>query len=121
MKVVISGSRSIKSLPPEAIKRINTIINLGADILVGDAPGVDALVQSYLEIRGYPNVTVYFAYGRPRNYRDSSWNAVRCSGNYSDRDKVMCGAADYGLAIWDGCSRGTLANTKRVPTRIVRA
>lgn len=119
MRVVISGSRSIKSLPAEAKERINTIIGLGAEILVGDAPGVDAQVQRYLKDKGYSSVTVYHAYTKPRN--NAGFKAVAVTGNYSARDKFMCSQADYGLAIWDGVSRGTLANTQRVKTRIIRA
>jgi hypothetical protein len=118
MRVVISGSRSIKSLPIEARERIDKVIELGADILVGDAPGIDALTQRYLKSKGYSRVTVYHAYKSPRN--NTGFNTIAVSGNYSDRDKFMCASADYGLAIWDGVSRGTLANTKRVKTRVVR-
>lgn len=120
MKVVISGSRSIKSLPPEAYKQINSIIDSGAEILVGDAFGVDAEVQRFLKTSGYTKVTVYHAYSKPRN--NLGFKTVAVEGNYSDRDKFMYDQADYGLAIWDGLSRGTLANTKRgVVTKIVRA
>jgi hypothetical protein len=34
----------------------------------------------------------------------------------------MSKVATYGLAIWDGKSRGTLANIKRVPkTKVIKA
>ena len=66
--------------------------------------------------QGYQNVTVYYAMfngnGKPRNTSD--FNVVGVLGNYVDRDKQMCSIANYGLAIWDGKSRGTAANIQRV-------
>lgn len=120
MKVVISGSRSIiKSLPNEAIERINTIISLGAEILIGDAAGVDKLVQEYLKSLGYTKVLVCYRGNAPRNNLGFKSFRVGYTCTYIDRDKYMCGESDYGLAIWDGQSSGTKANINRVPTRVV--
>ena len=58
-KVFISGSISIKRLPKEALKSIDKIISNFFEIIVGDARGVDSLVQEYCDSRGYHNVTVY--------------------------------------------------------------
>jgi len=55
-KVFISGSISIKRLPKEALKSIDKIISKKFEILVGDARGVDSLVQEYCDSRGYHNV-----------------------------------------------------------------
>ena len=46
--VAISGSRSIETLNTESLTRINKIIELNYEILIGDAPGVDLLVQIVL-------------------------------------------------------------------------
>lgn len=119
LNVMISGSRSIKALPEEAIMRINTIIGLGADIVIGDAPGVDKLVQNYLLQKEYRQVTVYHAFDKPRY--NAGFNSRGGFASYTDRDKAMCAEADHGLAIWDGNSRGTKQNIARVPsTRVVR-
>ncbi len=119
--VVISGSRSIKSLSSEAIQRINNIMELGFEILVGDAYGVDAQVQRYLKSRNYPHVTVYHTGYRPRN--NAGFMCVKVAGSYTQRDEFMCDSADYGLAIWDGSSPGTKRNIERLGkrTRIVKA
>lgn len=117
MRVVISGSRSIKSLTLESQQCINRIMELNAEIMVGDAPGVDAQVQNYLKSKGYNKVTVYYAYSKPRN--NAGFKTVKVAGSYSDRDRLMCSRADYGLAIWDGVSPGTAANIKRVKTKIL--
>ncbi len=114
--VLISGSRSIKYLSSEAFQSINNIMNLGWDIIVGDAYGVDSLVQKYLKESKYTNLIVYYAlfnpYSRPRN--TNGYKSVGVEGNYQYRDQYMCNLADYGLAIWDQKSNGTLNNIKRV-------
>jgi adenine-specific DNA-methyltransferase len=121
-KVLISGSRSIKVLPDEAIESIDRIIAQNFRIIMGDAPGIDAKVQKYLREQRYPHVTVYYAkfnnLGAPRNHH--GFSTVSVMGNYSNRDRTMCAMADYGLAIWDGRSPGTKANIERVPrTKII--
>jgi hypothetical protein len=118
MKVVVSGSRSIKELPAEAKSRIKKIMSLDAEILVGDAPGVDLLVQEFLVAEQYVKVCVYFAYAKARN-NVGSFKTRSGYSSYIERDKAMCQAADYGLAIWDGKSGGTRANIDRVRTRVV--
>ena len=74
--VLISGSRSIKALPDDAIESIDKIIPLGFHIILGDADGIDNLVQRYLVYRKYRKVTVYYASfsgsGKPRNNHKSS-------------------------------------------------
>lgn len=120
MKVVISGSRSIKVLPQEAKDRIDRIIQLKAQILVGDAPGVDTLVQDYLVTCLYENVLVCYAKDKPRN-NAGKFPVERGGDTYTERDEYMCKNSDYGLAIFDGVSKGTKANIDRMPgkTRVV--
>lgn len=114
--VMISGSRSIRQLPKQAIASINKIIELRFEIIIGDAPGVDALIQQYLKLKGYEKVTVYYAMfnglGCPRNSND--YPTVGVAGNYVDRDTELCAIANYGLAIWDGRSKGTRDNIVKV-------
>jgi hypothetical protein len=122
-KVLISGSRSIKTLPEEAKRAIDTLMYEGCSLLVGDAPGVDSLVQEYVEACGYEDLLVYYALfnggGRPRNTHGFPHKGV--PGNYRDRDAFMCRIAGRGLAIWDGKSRGTVENIRRVErTTIIR-
>jgi hypothetical protein len=119
MIVVISGSRSIETLPPEAIERINRIVELDATIVIGDAPGVDKQVQEYLKFKGYQKVTVHHAYFKCRN--NLGFGSIGNYPTHTARDIAMCTAADYGLAIWDGKSLGTKNNIDRVPHRVVLA
>jgi len=120
--VVISGSRSINELPLEAIASLDRIIELGFKVIVGDASGIDSLVQQYLQSKNYQKVLVYYALfngnGKPRKI--FGYPTIGIPGNYSVRDIQMCLHCDYGLAIWDGQSKGTAANIKRVKkTKVV--
>ncbi|MEA5619930.1 hypothetical protein VB711_19070 [Cronbergia sp. UHCC 0137] len=109
--VMIFGSRSINTLPKEAIASLDKIIELKFNVIVGDAPGVDDLVQRYLKSRNYQSVTVYYAKfngnGVARN--NNGFPVIGVMGNYNQRDAKMRAIANnhYGLAIWDGVSRGT--------------
>ncbi|MEG4518878.1 MULTISPECIES: hypothetical protein [unclassified Microcoleus] len=109
--VMISGSRLIKDIGP-GVASLNRIMELKFSIILGDASGVDKLVQEYLRNSNYLNVQVYFALwsgnGKPRNV--TGFQTVGVPGSYVDRDKAMCAVCDYGLALWDGISRGTKDN-----------
>ena len=125
--VIISGSRTIQQLPQAAIDSIDRIVDLKFAIVIGDAPGIDSLVLDYLwEVKRYNSryVRVYYALfngnGRPRYRR--GYTAIGIRGDYTMRDKQMCYLADYGLAIWDGRSKGTKANIDRIKkTRVILA
>ena len=123
-KVFISGSISIKRLPKEALKSIDKIISKKFEILVGDARGVDSLVQEYCDSRGYHNVTVYSIYDIPRNKisdkfkfkkigMDKSVRRKRESERQQAKDQAMTKDCDYCLVIWNGRSKGSYANILR--------
>jgi len=116
--VMISGSRSIKDISA-AYPTIDRIIELNLSVILGDAVGVDKLVQEYLRRSNYLNVKIYFALwsgnGKPRN--TTGYETVGVPGSYSDRDKIMCSVSEYGLALWDGVSRGTRNNINLKPNQ----
>ena len=123
-KVFISGSISIKRLPKEALKSIDKIISKKFEILVGDAKGVDSLVQRYCASRGYYNVKVYSIYDAPRNkisdkFRfekvevSESVRRKRESERQRAKDQAMTRDCDYCLVIWNGKSKGSYANILR--------
>ena len=116
MKVFLSGSISIHSLPQIAIEKLNSIIAKNITVLVGDAFGVDEMIQKYLAEMSYPNVIVYHAGEKIRNNL-ASWPTVSVPANdltgralYTKKDKQMAIDSDYGMMIWDGKSKGTKAN-----------
>ena len=122
MNVFISGSISINKLPPLALEKINSIIFKKYRILIGDAKGVDLLVQKYLLKKKYKNVIVYFTGENIRN-NVGNWESNKIiSGTdnkkgrelYTVKDKAMAKDADYGLMVWDGKSKGTLGNIKEM-------
>jgi O-acetyl-ADP-ribose deacetylase (regulator of RNase III) len=116
--VFISGSRSIKSLPFEALESLEAIIAQGFTVLVGDCFGVDTLVQDYLAERDYRNVIVCHIGARPRNDRGFKTHHVPGT-RQTDKDEYMGRTANFGLAIWDGVSPGTAKNVARVKTKVI--
>jgi hypothetical protein len=124
MKIFISGSIKIKEIPLCAIEKLDSIIKHDYEILIGDAKGIDLLVQKYLKKKAYKKVTVYFAGEKIRNNIDN-WQTkqIMSSKNekgrnlYTLKDIEMAIDADYGLMIWDGESKGTLANIKEMKKR----
>jgi len=122
MNVFISGSISINKLPLLAVEKINTIIAKNYRILIGDAKGVDLLVQEYLLKKKYENIIVYFTGENIRN-NAGNWKSNQIIDDsykrkgrelYTLKDKAMAREADYGLMIWDGKSKGTLGNIKEM-------
>ena len=115
--VFIAGSRRISRLPPEVRSRIDTMIDKGFQILVGDANGADKAVQRYLAAKGYPNVVIHCMENHCRNNighwptrQVSGPRSARGFGYYSLKDLVMAEAAEFGLMLWDGKSKGTINN-----------
>lgn len=115
--VFIAGSRKISSLPAEIETRLRSIIEKGFEVVIGDADGADAACQSYLADRGYAQVTVYCAGQKARN-NAGKWPlrkvdaapGARGFDFYAVKDRAMAKVATHGLMLWDGKSKGTLAN-----------
>jgi hypothetical protein len=115
--VFVAGSRQISRLPVEVRSRLDTMIEKGFQILVGDANGADKAVQSYLAGKEYPNVLVHCMEGHCRNNvghwptrEVSAPRGARGFDFYSVKDRIMADAAQYGLMLWDGKSKGTINN-----------
>ena len=116
--IFVSGSRSIKFLPPGALEALDRIMAQGFIILVGDCLGVDVLIQRYLLAKGYRQVTVCHINARPRH--NLGFNSMQVPGTrQTDKDAYMGRAANFGLAIWDGASPGTAKNIARVKTKVI--
>ena len=119
-KVFVSGSMSIKKLDNLVLESLNKIMSLGMQILVGDAKGVDKLVQEYCVKNNYYNVVVYSIYNIPRNLMSDKFEIKKISaGNLIGRkaqekkDESMTSDSDYSLVIWDGKSKGSFNNIIR--------
>jgi hypothetical protein len=122
--VFISGSMNIKNLDDLFIDRIAKIVKSGFDIVVGDADGADASVQTALLKMDATHVRVYCTGGRPRN-NIGDWPVYKVASNakegsrayYTAKDVEMAEVADYGLMMWDVASTGTLSNVIELLTR----
>jgi hypothetical protein len=119
-KVFIGGSRRLSRLNKQIKHRLDSVIDKGLTVIVGDASGVDKAVQSYLVQRKYQNVAVFCMAGICRN-NVGNWptreisagqNTRRDAAFFGTKDRAMGAEADYGLMLWDGKSRGTLANIR---------
>jgi hypothetical protein len=118
--VFISGSIAIKNIPNSVEHSIDRIINKNIKILVGDADGVDTMVQNYCKKRNYYNVIVY-SISNPRykvsGFENKSISVVTNSKKERERqqekDSAMTIDSDYSLAIWDGKSKGSYQNILR--------
>jgi hypothetical protein len=120
-KIFIGGSRHVSRLPVQVRKRIDSIIEKGFPILIGDANGADKAVQQYLHSQHYKNVEVFCSDGMCRN-NIGNWEMrpipagtrERNAQFYSAKDRVMAQEATVGLMMWDGKSIGTLLNVFRL-------
>ena len=117
MNVFIGGPREISTLNAEIEERLHNIIAQGYDVLIGDANGVDALVQQFFLENDYANVTVYCMNDICRN-NIGGWpvksitmeSSRRDFAYYTAKDRAMALDADYGFMIWSGTSKGSLNN-----------
>jgi hypothetical protein len=122
--VFIGGSRRVGRVEAEVARRLDNIIQQGLRVLIGDASGFDRAAQAYLAQNGYPHVVVYCSAGECRN-NVGNWplHAVAYSGRdrglefYTAKDDAMLEDADFGLFAWDGKSRGTLRNIRKMAAR----
>jgi len=120
--VFISGSISIKKLPIEVINSINKIIEHNIHISVGDADGVDKLIQDFCLSQNYTNLTIYSIYSIPRYKASTKFNFKHIIPNkdikkerekQQEKDKAMTLESEFSFVIWDGKSKGSYANLIR--------
>jgi len=124
MKVFISGSKSMNkagrdwSLPESVRAKLDTIMSEEDEVLIGDCWGADARVQEYLNVAKYKKVTVYSSGSHPKMRSNvGQWEEKHFSPNGRtpyvfriEKDFHMAEDCDYGVAIWDGNSKGTFIN-----------
>ena len=120
-KVFIAGSRHLSRLNADVKLRIDTMIEKGFTILVGDANGADKAVQRYFAAKGYRDVIVHCMADNCRN-NVADWptreipapKGARGFAYYATKDQAMVDDAEYGLMLWDGESKGTLNSVIRM-------
>lgn len=117
LKVFLSGSLAIRSLPSQVVDDLNRYTTQGVTLLVGDAPGADALFQHHLVGASYADVEVFHSGHAPR-FNLGDWSTYFVDSGLASRGKALHGAkdremseqCDHGLMVWDGKSAGTIAN-----------
>lgn len=117
-KIFIAGSRRLSRLNHDVRRRLDAIVDKGFTVMLGDANGVDKAVQQYLSSKSYRDVLVFCmdsgcrnnVGGWPTRTITAAHPQRRDFEYYSTKDRAMSEAADYGLMLWDGRSRGTLTN-----------
>jgi hypothetical protein len=115
--IFIGGSRKIGRLSQAVLQRLDNIIHNQFTVLVGDASGVDLLVQKYLFTQSYKNVIVFCTGNICRN-NVGHWETQNVAPTqrskgfdfYAIKDLQMAKEATYGFMIWDAKSKGTLNN-----------
>lgn len=121
-KVFISGSIAIGKLSDDVKESIDKIIANNLQILVGDADGIDTMVQKYCVEKNYLNITVYSIFPMPRYCASDHFEMKRVfvgeeikkeRVRQQEKDKAMTMDSDYSLIIWDGKSKGSYANIIR--------
>jgi len=120
-KVFISGSISIKEIPEIVKDSIRKIIENKFEILVGDADGIDTLIQRYCNNLKYTSVTVYSVYSIPRfkidrfdsKYIPIKENLKKERERQQVKDEAMTLDSEYSLIVWDGKSKGSYRNILR--------
>lgn len=123
MKLFISGSKSITELPITFKLLLDDYMVESTEFLVGDCYGVDAAAQKYLASKGYSNVTIYCSGEAPRNNFVSGAKIHSCAkaakglmgrAFHYVKDIQMANDCDQAIMIWDGKSKGTSENIRRI-------
>lgn len=121
-KVFISGSISIKKLPQEVIDSIEKIIENNIHILVGDADGIDSLIQNFCLSKNYTNLTVYSISAIPRYKASNEFNFKHIfpdpkikkeRARQQEKDKAMTLESEFSFVVWDTKSKGSYINIIR--------
>lgn len=123
MKLFISGSKSISVLSDDVKSLLDNYMASDTEFLVGDCYGVDAAVQKYLESKRYSNATIYCSGEIPRNNFITGAKVHSCaeaakgltgSAFHYVKDIQMTQDCDQALMVWDGKSKGTGENIRRI-------
>jgi hypothetical protein len=120
-KVFIGGSRAVLRLSAEVEKKLESIVDKGFSVIVGDANGADTAAQVYLHGKNYSHVEVFCSEGICRN-NVGKWTVRSVAAQtrernaefYYAKDRAMAEEADCGLMLWDGKSTGTPLNVFRL-------
>jgi hypothetical protein len=112
----------VSRLDDQVRGRLDEIIRKQLPVIIGDANGIDKAVQDYFRQRAYEQVEVFCTEGRCRNNM-GNWKVRPVPAPagrrhdfeyYAAKDRLMADEGSIGFMLWDGKSRGTLANVLRL-------
>ena len=112
-KVFVGGGKTIGRLPDKVASMLDSFMERGEHIIVGDAHGCDLAFQTYLHSKGYPHVTVYCS-GETCRFNVGGWteNIDVPEGEegyefYKVKDHAMINACDSAMLVWNRKSFAT--------------
>jgi hypothetical protein len=96
MRIAVVGSRDFDdfSLFVKIMDRLRYNKEIDA-IITGGARGVDSMAEHYAEVNSIPVIV-----------HEAQWDKYGKGAGYI-RNKLIWDDSDFGLAIWDGVSKGT--------------
>ncbi len=129
MKIFISGTTKISDkeskyyrlvLPKDICNVLDQIMTNDWEVIIGDAAGIDTMVQTYLYQHNYKKVIVYATDKVRNNVGNWACNIVDGRSAKDEReyhalkDKEMQDICDFGYAVLldNGGARATRANVK---------
>lgn len=113
-KVFVGGGKTIGHLPNKVVSTLDSFMERGEHIIVGDAHGCDLAFQIYLHSKEYPNVTVYCS-GEKCRFNMGAWEEKHISVPegmegyefYREKDFAMMGDCDCALLVYERRSLAT--------------
>ena len=112
-KVFVGGGKTIGRLPDKVASMLDSFMESGEHIIVGDAHGCDLAFQTYLHSKGYPHVTVYCSGEKCRF--NMGWEEKHIAVPegmegyefYREKDLAMMGDCDCALLVYERRSLAT--------------
>lgn len=120
-RIFISGSMSFQTLPILVIKTLEKIIkSTEYSLLIGDAKGVDMLIQKKCTETNFFDCTIFSVQEIPRNFTSDQFMFEHVFSDeknprkkQEEKDKVMTEKAGKLFVVWDGESKGSYHNILR--------
>lgn len=114
MKVFISGSRNTDKIKFDKYEELmKWLKDNNHEVIVGDCCGIDTVIQMYCDASNIKH-TVYYIGDKPRNISDSAIPYKINGHKQTDKDIEMVKDCDFGIALWDGISKGTKNNIENL-------
>ena len=113
-KVFVGGGKTIGRLPDKVASMLDSFMESGEHIIVGDAHGCDLAFQTYLHSKGYPHVTVYCS-GEKCRFNVGGWKEKHIDVPegmeryefYREKDYAMINDCDCALLVYERRSLAT--------------